>query len=160
VSRRSSGLLVYRRRANGPLEVFLVHPGGPFWTDKDEGAWSVPKGEIEAGEDPLTVARREFAEEVGSAVPAGELLGLGEIRQSNGKRVIAWAVRGDVDAASLSSNTFELEWPPRSGKTRSFPEIDRGQWFAADVARRKLVRGQDAFVDRLLEALTSESAET
>lgn len=155
-SRQSAGFLVYRRSTKGSLEIFLVHPGGPFWRGKDDGAWSIPKGEIEPEEDPLAVARREFAEEVGSPVPEGDLVELGEILQSNGKRVIAWAVVGDIDESKVQSNTFEIEWPPRSGRVQSFPEIDRGAWFAVNLARRKLSRAQVALIDRLLAVVPQE----
>jgi predicted NUDIX family NTP pyrophosphohydrolase len=153
VSKSSGGLVVYRRNGDGEIEVFLVHPGGPFWANKDDRAWSIPKGEYEPREDPLVAARREFEEEVGRPAPEGDLLELGEIRQPNGKRVIAWAVPGDVDENAVASNTFELEWPPRSGRMQSFPEVDRGAWFSSEVARKKLSRGQVAFIDRLLAAL-------
>jgi predicted NUDIX family NTP pyrophosphohydrolase len=149
----SAGLLLYRIR-DGRLEVLLGHMGGPFWARKDEGAWSIMKGEYAAGEDPLAAARREFEEETGSAPPPGPALELGEVRQSSGKRVTAWAVEGDFDPARLRSNTFEIEWPPRSGRMREFPEIDRAEWFDPVTARTKLVRAQTAFVDRLEQALT------
>lgn len=157
--RRSSGILVYRRTTDGSIEVFLVHPGGPFWHSKDDGAWSIPKGEIEETEDAFSVALREFAEELGRPPPEGEYLGLGEIEQRNGKRVVAWAVLGEIDATILSSNTFDMEWPPGTGRVQSFPEVDRGGWFSAVLARRKLNRGQDEFVDRLLAALDRQREE-
>jgi predicted NUDIX family NTP pyrophosphohydrolase len=150
---KSSGLVVYRLDDEGSVEVFLVHPGGPYWAKKDEGSWSIPKGEFEEGEDALLAARREFEEEVGSPAPAGDLIDLGEIRQASGKRVLAWAVCGDVDEAAVTSNTFDLEWPPHSGRIQAFPEVDRGGWFPAEAARQKLSRGQDAFIERLLAAL-------
>ena len=147
---RSAGLLLYR----GDLEVMLVHMGGPFWAKKDAHAWSIPKGEYdEATEEPLQAARREFEEELGSPVPAGELVPLGEVRQSGGKRLTVWAAEGDLDAAACTSNTFELEWPPRSGRMQEFPEIDRAAWVGVDEARAKLVAAQVAFLDRLLERL-------
>ncbi|HXG51898.1 MAG TPA: NUDIX domain-containing protein [candidate division Zixibacteria bacterium] len=139
MARDSAGLLVYRFR-NG-LEVFLVHPGGPFWANKDAGAWTIPKGEIREGEEPLAAARREFAEETGMAVE-GEFIPLDPVRQSGGKRVFAWAVEGDIEAERVRSNTFSLEWPPRSGRYREFPEIDRAGWFALEEARKKILTGQ------------------
>lgn len=140
------------RRSGGALELLLVHPGGPFWTKKDEGAWSIPKGEYDAGEEALAVARREFAEEVG-VVPDGKFLDLGEVVQGGGKRVHAFALEGDFDVAQLHSNTFEIEWPPKSGRRQSFPEVDRAGWFAPDIARRKVLAGQRPFIDRLLDAV-------
>ncbi len=148
----SAGLLVYRLPNDQP-EVLLVHPGGPFWAKRDEGAWSVPKGEYEPDEDPLAAALREFREELGLEPPEAEPAFLGEVRQTSGKSVSAWAVRGDLDAGEARSNTFTMEWPPRSGREREFPEVDRAGWFALDEARRKLVRGQGAFVDRLADLL-------
>lgn len=147
----SAGLLVFRGTADD-VEVFLVHPGGPYWARKDLGAWSIPKGEISPDEDPLRAAHREFEEETGSAV-AGPTIALGEIRQTSGKLVHAWAVRGDLDAAQIRSNTFELEWPPRSGVLRAFPEVDRAAWFAIDEARRRILPSQAPLLDRLLAAL-------
>ena len=146
--KRSAGLLMYRRRG-GALELLLVHPGGPFWAKKDEGAWSIPKGEYDDGEAPLAVAKREFAEEVG-AVPDGDFIDLGEVTQAGRKVVRAFALEGDFDVARLQSNTFEIEWPPKSGRKRSFPEVDRAEWFAPDEARRKILAGQRPFVERLL----------
>lgn len=143
----SAGLLLVRE-TSGTLEVLLVHPGGPFWSRKDEGAWSIPKGELEEGEDPLAVARREFEEETGAPAP-GEAVPLGSLRQSGGKVVHAWAVRGDFDPQLLRSNTFLLEWPPKSGRMQEFPEVDRAGWFPLDVAKRKILRGQAGFLDRL-----------
>jgi predicted NUDIX family NTP pyrophosphohydrolase len=132
--------------------VLLVHPGGPFWARRDDGAWSVPKGEHGPGEDPLAVARREFLEELGVEPPAtASPVSLGEVRQAGGKRVRAWAIRGDVDPATIRSNTFAMEWPPRSGRTKEFPEVDRAAWFDLTVARTKLVSGQVGFLDRLAE---------
>jgi predicted NUDIX family NTP pyrophosphohydrolase len=147
----SAGLLVHRGTADD-LEVFLVHPGGPYWARKDLGAWSIPKGEISPDEDPLLAARREFEEETGSAVD-GPTIALGEIRQAGGKRVLAWAVRGDLDAAQIRSNTFEIEWPPRSGRMCAFPEVDRAAWFAIDEARRRILPSQAPLLDRLLAVL-------
>ena len=151
MAKRSAGFLLYRRRQGG-LEVFLVHPGGPFWVRKDEGAWSIPKGECAEGEEPLAAARREVAEETGVTV-AGDFLALGEVRQAGGKRVTAWAVEMDLDPAVVRSNTFSMEWPPRSGKLSEFPEVDRADWFPIAVARTRLLGSQVAFVDRLLHEL-------
>lgn len=151
-SPHSAGLLLHRRTPAG-LEVLLVHPGGPFWARRDAGAWSIPKGEADPGEDPLAAARREFTEELGSAPPDGEAIALGEVRQRSGKRVTAWALAGDLDPATVVSNSFSVEWPPRSGRTQEFPEIDRAQWFELDAAREKLIAGQAAFLDRLRAAL-------
>jgi predicted NUDIX family NTP pyrophosphohydrolase len=149
-TRTSAGILLYRRGAEGP-EVLLGHMGGPFWAKKDDGAWSLPKGEHGSDEEPLAVARREFEEELGSPVPAADLVPLGECRVTSGKVLTVWAAEGDLDAGSAVSNTFELEWPPRSGRVQQFPEIDRAAWFPVDEARRKLVKGQVPFLDRLLE---------
>jgi predicted NUDIX family NTP pyrophosphohydrolase len=147
VSRVSAGLLLYRSAPAG-LEVFLVHPGGPFWRKKDFGAWSIPKGEVGAGEALLAVALREFREETGFEV-AGEPLPLGSVRQAGGKLVHAWALRGDVDPAALRSNTFELEWPRGSGRKQTFPEVDAGAWFDLAEARRRILPAQAAFLDAL-----------
>jgi predicted NUDIX family NTP pyrophosphohydrolase len=152
VPARSAGILLFRRGAAG-LEVLLVHPGGPFWARKDLGAWSIPKGEHDDDEAPLDCARREFAEETGTALPEGELVELGEIRQKSGKRVAAWAAEGDLDPATVRSNTFELEWPPRSGRRQEFPEVDRAEWFGLDAARERLLPAQVEFLDRLAAAL-------
>jgi predicted NUDIX family NTP pyrophosphohydrolase len=147
----SAGILLHRAGAAGP-EVLLVHPGGPFWARKDLGAWSIPKGELDGDEDPRTCARREFAEETGTALPDGALDELGAVKLKSGKVVHAFAVAGDLDPATLVSNTFELEWPPRSGRMQAFPEVDRAAWFDLATAREKLNPAQAAFVDRL-EAL-------
>jgi predicted NUDIX family NTP pyrophosphohydrolase len=154
----SSGLLLYRSRAGDP-EVMLVHPGGPFWARRDAGAWSIPKGEHEPGEDSLAAARREFAEELGIQAPRGEALDLGELKQPSGKIVHAWALAADLDVSSVHSNTFELEWPRGSGKLARFPEVDRAGWFAIDAAREKLLRGQLPFLELLLDraGLSSEA---
>jgi predicted NUDIX family NTP pyrophosphohydrolase len=152
----SAGILAYRKSARG-LEVLLVHPGGPFWRKKDDGAWSIPKGEINAAEDPEQAARREFAEELGSSASIGRLQALGEIRQRGGKRVIAFAGEGRFDPAALASNTFDMEWPPRSGRRQNFPEVDRAEWFDIEFARTKILSGQMELLDRLL-ASTGESA--
>lgn len=147
----SAGILLYRQR-DATLEVLLVHPGGPVWARRDLGAWSVPKGEYSEGEeDPLQAARREFAEELGSPAPAGEPVDLGEIRQKSGKRVRAWALPGDLDTAQIRSNTFAMEWPPRSGRMREFPEVDRAAWFALPEARERINPAQAALLDRLEE---------
>jgi predicted NUDIX family NTP pyrophosphohydrolase len=131
------------------IEVLLVHPGGPFWRKRDDGAWSIPKGEIEAGEQPIDVARREFQEELGLPAPMGELAPLGSVRQGGGKVVHAWALRSDVDVRDVRSGTFEMEWPPRSGQLQAFPEVDRAEWFDLATARRKILPAQAAFLDRL-----------
>jgi predicted NUDIX family NTP pyrophosphohydrolase len=154
IVRRSAGVLLYRLSVDDDVQLLLGHMGGPFWARRDAGAWSIPKGEYAEGEDPLEAARREFAEETGHVVPAGTFLDLGEVRQSGGKRVGVWAARGDLDPATAVSNTFELEWPPRSGVVRTFPEVDRVAWVSLDEARNLLVKGQVPFVDRLIEALT------
>ncbi len=146
----SAGILMYRRTSQG-LEVLLVHPGGPFWAKKDKGAWSIPKGEYEE-EEPLACAIREFEEELGRR-PEGDFLKLGEVRQAGGKIVAGFAVEGDLDAAKLVSNTFEMEWPPKSGKLQSFPEIDRAQWFAAVEARVRINPAQAVLIERLVERL-------
>lgn len=150
--RTSAGLLVYRRRPSG-IQVLLVHPGGPLWARRDDGAWSIPKGEHGPEEDPLAAARREFREELGQDPPEGEPFPLGEVRQAGGKVVAAWALEGDLDVSSVRSGTFEMEWPPRSGRVGRFPEVDRAGWFDPEEARRKLVPGQVPFLDRLLAAL-------
>ena len=144
----SAGILMYRRSGTG-LEVLLVHPGGPYWRAKDEGAWSIPKGEIDAEEDAGAVARREFAEETGVVLAGRPLEPLGEIRQRAGKRVIAFAVEGDLAVHAVRSNTFEIEWPPRSGKMQTFPEIDRAEWFDLAAARARILEGQRPLLDRL-----------
>jgi predicted NUDIX family NTP pyrophosphohydrolase len=155
----SAGLLVYRRSDSG-LEVLLVHPGGPYWAKKDDGAWSIPKGEYEPDEDPLGVAVREFEEEIGKTPPdPSGAAWLGELRQPSGKVVSAWAVEGDVDVGVVHSNTFEMEWPPRSGRTKEFPEVDRAAWFGLEEARRKLHRGQVGAIDRLSDLLDGSRAE-
>ncbi len=148
---RSAGILVYRRRAEA-VEVLLVHPGGPFWARRDAGAWSIPKGEHTGAEEPEAAARREFAEETGWPL-SGAVLPLGDVRQKAGKTVTAFAAEGDFDAGTLASNRFEMEWPPRSGRMQSFPEVDRAGWFSVAEAREKLVEGQRPLLDRLLAAL-------
>lgn len=146
--RRSAGTVLYKVE-DGVVQVLLVHMGGPFWARKDEHAWSIPKGEYSGDEDPRAVAAREFAEELGSALPDGPESDLGETRQS-GKAVVAFARRADFDAAGATSNTFEMQWPPRSGRLHSFPEVDRAEWFDITTARAKLVKGQAVFLDRLM----------
>jgi len=150
--KKSAGLLMYRRTGAGALQVLLAHPGGPFWHAKDEGAWTLPKGEYEASEEALAAARREFAEETGFAATA-PFIPLGEIVQKSGKRIAAWAFAGDCDPAQLRSNTFEIEWPPRSGRRQSYPEIDRLGWFGLDEARRKMNPAQCALLLRLAQAI-------
>ena len=145
----SAGILAYRKGAGG-LEVLLVHPGGPFWRKKDNGAWSIPKGEMDGADDPEQAARREFAEELGPSALIGPLRALGEIRQLGGKRVIAFAGEGDFDPATLASNTFDIEWPPRSGRRQTFPEVDRAEWFDIESARPKMLSAQVELLDRLL----------
>jgi predicted NUDIX family NTP pyrophosphohydrolase len=145
---QSAGMLMYREGDAG-REVLLVHPGGPYWARKDAGAWSIPKGEFEDGEDPRACALREFAEETGTRIPGGALRELGSVKLKSGKLVLAYAVAGDLDPAAVRSNTFELEWPPRSGRMQSFPEIDRAGWFTLAAAREKLNPAQAEFVDRL-----------
>jgi len=149
MSRRSAGILLYRDD-----EVLLVHPGGPFWAKKDAGAWSIPKGEYEPGDDPRACALREFEEELGTALPAGtELAELGDVRQKSGKVITAYAAAGDLDADAITSNTFTVEWPPRSGRMQEFPEADRAGWFSSDEALAKVTKGQVPIVRRLLEML-------
>ena len=155
MGRLSAGLVVYRVTppSGAAVEVLLVHPGGPYWAGKDERAWSIPKGEVGPDEDPWGTATREFAEELGHPPPTGPALDLGEVTQAGGKRVRAWALAGDLDVAAVESNTFELEWPPRSGTTQRFPEVDRAGWFGPAEARVKLIAAQAQLVDRLLERL-------
>lgn len=157
-AKESAGILLFRDRA--ALEVLLVHPGGPFWAKKDLGAWSIPKGGPGEGEDPRQCALRELAEELGPAAPSidpAELIELGSIRQKAGKVVHAWAVEGEFDPAALDSNRFEMEWPPRSGARREFPEVDRAEWFEPAAARRRIVPAQAELVDRLVEALGADA---
>lgn len=146
--KRSAGILLYRA-SNSNCEVFLVHPGGPFWKTKDLGVWSIPKGEFDPGDDPLAAARREFEEETGFAPPAGEPNPLGDVRLASGKIVAAWALEGDIAAAAIRSNTFELEWPPHSRQLQRFPEVDRAAWFTLAEARQKIHSAQRPFLDRL-----------
>jgi len=149
--RHSAGILLFRRVA-GEIEVLLAHPGGPFWKNKDDGAWSIPKGEYSEDEDPLSAAKREFAEETG-LILTGDFIALGEVRQSGGKVVRGWAVEGDFDTRLLHSNTFSIPWPPGSGKSQEFPEIDRAEWFTLENARRKILIGQAGLLDRLVQYL-------
>ena len=151
MAKTSAGTLLYRRRGDG-LEVFLVHPGGPFWARKDLGAWSIPKGEFTAGEDPRVAARREVAEETG-LVPDGVFVALAPLRQAGGKIVHAFALEGDCDPAKIRSNSFTIEWPPRSGERREFPEVDRAAWFALADARRKILKSQLGLLEQLVELL-------
>jgi predicted NUDIX family NTP pyrophosphohydrolase len=153
--RTSAGILLWRTR-EGRLEVLLGHPGGPYFAGKDADHWTVLKGEVDPGEDLLVVARREFAEETGQELPDGPTIDLGEIRQKSGKRVLAWGVEGDLDSETAVSNSFEMEWPPRSGRIREFPEIDRVAWFGLDDAREKIKAAQAPFLDRLERTLADE----
>jgi predicted NUDIX family NTP pyrophosphohydrolase len=153
--RRSAGILLYRvvdDGAEGRIEVLLGHMGGPFWARKDAGAWTIPKGEHEPDEDPLGAARREFEEETGVPLPVPDVVDLGEVRQSGGKVVRAWAVEGDLDASTLESNTFTMEWPRGSGEMATFPELDRFEWFDLETARSKIIVAQREFLDRLAPA--------
>ena len=152
---RSAGVLLYRRKGRG-IEVLLVHPGGPFWAKKDDGAWSIPKGLIEAGEDAIAVARREFEEETGATLQ-GDLVSLGTFTQSRAKTIEVWASEGDFDPATLRSNTFSMEWPPRSGRMQEFPEVDRAEWFGPEAARIKILKGQRPVIDVLLQRLAGEA---
>ena len=149
--RKSAGILLYKRAVDG-ISVLLVHPGGPFWARRDLGAWSIPKGEYSDDEQPEAAARREFAEELGQDFP-GALQPLGEVRQKGGKRVVGFAAEGDFEVTAIRSNTFEMEWPPRSGRKQSFPEIDRAAWFDFEIAREKMIDGQRPFLERLAALL-------
>jgi predicted NUDIX family NTP pyrophosphohydrolase len=153
--RTSAGVLLWRERV-GRLEVLLGHPGGPYFAGKDADHWTVLKGEVDPGKDLLAVARREFEEETGHRLPEGPAIELGEIRQKSGKRVLAWAMEGDLDTETAMSNSFEMEWPPRSGRMREFPEIDRVEWFGLDDAREKIKAAQAPFLDRLERTLAEE----
>jgi len=153
--KKSAGLLLYRKVC-GSMEVFLVHPGGPFWANKDDGAWSIPKGEFDEGEEPLDAAKREFREETG-LVAEGEFQPLKPVRQRSGKIVYSWAVNFDLDAAAVKSNPFSMEWPPGSGRMQEFPEIDRADWFKIELARRKILKGQLGLLDQLERAVASRS---
>jgi predicted NUDIX family NTP pyrophosphohydrolase len=156
VAKSSAGILMYRTRQKG-LEVLLVHLGGPFWKNKDTGAWFIPKGEINPGEEELAAARREFQEETGM-VADGELLSLGTVKHKGGKKVVAWAFAGDCDPAALKSNTFEMEWPPKSGQMAPFPEIDRADFFTVEGAREKMHAAEFEFVTRLAEHLSAKKS--
>ncbi|MDA8099880.1 MAG: NUDIX domain-containing protein [Nitrospiraceae bacterium] len=147
MTKTSAGLLLYKRTSN-ELRVFLIHPGGPFFIKKDDGAWSIPKGLLEPGEDPLAAAQREFAEETGCR-PEGQFLPLSPVQQKGGKIVLAWAVEADCDADDIVSNTFDLEWPPHSGRIQQFPEADRAAWFSIEEAKKKIIPAQIAFLDEL-----------
>ncbi len=148
----SAGILVYRRK-NGQLEVFIAHMGAPWWAKKDQGAWSIPKGEYDENEEPLAAAKREFKEELGQLAPQGKYIKLGSIKQKNNKEVKAWAVESGLDVSKIKSNTFKAEWPPRSGKMQEFPEIDRAEWMSLEQAAPKLVPGQAEFLKRLAAKL-------
>jgi predicted NUDIX family NTP pyrophosphohydrolase len=152
MAKRSAGILLFRRRAGEP-QVLLAHPGGPLWARRDLGAWSIPKGEVDEGEDALACALREFEEELGTPAPAGPHIDLGTIRQKGGKLVQGWAVEGDLDPDTARSGTFTMEWPPRSGRMREFPEVDRAAWFRVEEARERLLPAQVELVDRLVERL-------
>jgi predicted NUDIX family NTP pyrophosphohydrolase len=149
MAKRSAGILLFRRTGDSP-ELFLVHPGGPFWAKKDDGAWSIPKGLYEPGEDALDAARREFHEETGIAIE-GHFLALGEFKQPSGKQITAWGLEGDCDATSIRSNFFSMEWPPKSGRTAQFPEVDRAAWFNGEAALQKILKGQRPIIEKLFE---------
>ena len=152
--KKTAGILLFRETSRG-LEVLLVHPGGPFWARKDDGAWSIPKGLIDDGEDPLDAAKREFREETGGS-PDGEAIALEPLRQPSGKILHAWAMRGEFDPATLTSNTFSVEWPPRSGRQQDFPEVDRAAWFSMEEAGRKILKGQAPLLDELRRKLGAD----
>jgi predicted NUDIX family NTP pyrophosphohydrolase len=158
MAKKSAGILLFQRVSSG-LEVMLVHPGGPFWAKKDEGAWSIPKGEFEEGEEPLQTARREFEEETGRAIK-GEFLPLAPVRQAGGKVVHAWAVESDFDISTLKSNTFSMEWPPRSGRHQEFPEADRACWFSLAEARRRILKGHEPLLGELERKLGAQKVNT
>ena len=153
--KKTAGLLLYRIR-DAAVEVFLVHPGGPFWVKKDEGAWSIPKGEFADDEQPLSAATREFQEETGFSME-GNFMALAPLKQRSGKLVYAWALEGDCDAGAIKSNLFSMEWPPRSGKRQEYPEVDRASWFTLESAKRKIVPGQIAFLEELQQMLDSDA---
>lgn len=155
MKKKSAGLIMYRFNAS-VLEIFLGHMGGPFWAKKDEGAWSIPKGEYEETEEPFEAAKREFLEET-SIEPSGNFIELQMLKQPSGKQIIAWAFEGNCDPAQVKSNTFELEWPPRSGKISEFPEIDRAEWFSTILAKQKILKGQIGFIDELCKILKYDS---
>lgn len=152
MAKQSAGLLLYRRKG-GQIEVLLGHPGGPFWAKKDKGAWSLPKGEFDEGEDSLTAAKREFGEEIGQQAPDGEYQEIGTVKLKSGKTIYGWALEADMDVSTVMSNTFEIEWPPKSGKMQEFPEIDRAQWLTLAAAKEKMHTGQSEFIDRLATQL-------
>ena len=154
--RKSAGILAYRIQ-QAKVEVFLIHPGGPFWTNKDTGAWSIPKGEFDETEKALDAAIREFKEETGASLPAGNFIALTPIKQKSGKLVYAWAVEADIDASNIQSNSFEAEWPPKSGKWKSFPEVDKAGWFSPYVAKEKINPAQVALIDELMNTLQREA---
>ena len=153
--KKTAGLLLYRIRGSA-VEVFLVHPGGPFWAKKDEGAWSIPKGEFADDEQPLSAAKREFQEETGFSME-GNFMALATLKQRSGKLVYAWALEGDCDAGAIKSNLFSMEWPPRSGKRQEYPEVDRASWFTLESAKRRIVPGQIAFLEELQQMLDSDA---
>ena len=155
--RQSAGLLMYRRR-KGVVQVLLIHPGGPFWANKDAGAWSIPKGEFSGDENALTAARREFEEETGF-LPAGRFVQLTPVKQPSGKVIHAWALEGDLDATAIRSNAFTLEWPPQSGVHQEFPEVDRAAWFTIEAAKEKIIKGQTNFIDELQRIIETDSPE-
>ncbi len=152
----SAGILLYRFR-NGELQVLLAHPGGPYWARKDEGAWMIPKGEVEEGEDPLQAAKREFKEEIGFKVD-GDFIDLGEVKQSGGKKVHVWALEKDFEVKEVKSNTFTMEWPKGSGIIKEFPEIDKARWFSINEAYRKILKSQKPFLDRLVKILNYDTS--
>ena len=154
MSKKSAGILLFRK-SNKDLEVFLVHPGGPFWINKDVGSWSIPKGEFEDGESPLEAAKREFEEETGINI-SGEFIELSPIKQKSGKTVYAWAVEGNIDPSEIKSNEFEIEWPPKSGKMKTFPEIDKAGWFYLHEAKKKIIEAQSTFMDELKNILLKD----
>jgi predicted NUDIX family NTP pyrophosphohydrolase len=153
MAKLSAGILLYKHE-DDKVKVMLVHPGGPFWAKKDDGAWSIPKGEIDADEDMLDAARREFAEEIGSEVPKGELVELGEVKTASGKVIHVWAMEHDFDVTTLKSNSFEMAWPPKSGQKQTFPEVDKAAWFGIAEAPVKMHTGQAVFIERLAEKLS------
>lgn len=148
MTKQSARLLLYRRK-NGQIEVLIGHPGGPFWAKKDKGAWSLPKGEFEEGEDSLTAAKREFGEEIGQQAPEGDYQELGTVKLKSGKTIYGWTLEADMDVSTIDSNTFEIEWPPKSGQMQTFPEIDRAAWMSLETAKIKMHTGQSEFIDRL-----------
>ncbi|MGH9858193.1 MAG: NUDIX domain-containing protein, partial [Acidobacteriota bacterium] len=156
--KQSAGILVYKKK-NNVTEVLIVHPGGPFWAKKDKGAWSIPKGEPQEGDDRLETAKREFREETGHEAPNGEFIELGSIKNKSGKVIYAWAVEGDLDASNVKSNTFTMEWPPKSGNQQEFVEVDKAGWFNLEKAKEKLNPAQADFIDRLAEALNVDLSE-